>query len=381
MHRDSGAAVYEFFAGGGLARLGLAPSFRTVFANDVCAHKAKAYRAAFGPQGLIEGDIASLTPDQLPGHAQLAWASFPCQDLSLAGMRAGLGAARSGTFHSFWRLMEALAAQGRGPEVVAIENVTGLLSSHSGADFTAIVQALVDGGYRVGAVIGDARWFVPQSRPRLFLIASRRCVPDALTCAGPALPWHPPALARAVTALPDALRAGWLWWHLKPPSPRTLTLADILQSRPDQACWHGPDKTARLLAQMSPAHRDTLASWQAQPGRHIGTLFRRIRQEAGQRVQRAELRNDGLAGCLRPPTGGSSRQILVLVEDGLVRSRLLSPRECARLMGVPDTYPLPQRQTQALHLLGDGVSVPVVDWLRDGLLAPLAAAASAARGA
>ena len=87
----------------------------------------------------------------------------------------------------------------------------------------------------------------------------------------------------------------------------------------------------------------------------------------------AEVRFDGLAGCLRTPRGGSSRQAIVVVEDGRVRSRLLSSREAARLMGLPDSYRLPATATAALHVAGDGVAVPVVRWLAAELLEPLLA--------
>jgi DNA (cytosine-5)-methyltransferase 1 len=93
------------------------------------------------------------------------------------------------------------------------------------------------------------------------------------------------------------------------------------------------------------------------------------------KVQRAEVRFDGLAGCLRTPAGGSSRQTLLVLDDGRVRSRLLSAREAARLMGLPDDYPLPDSQTAALHLLGDGVAAPVVRFIAEHVLAPLARAA------
>jgi DNA (cytosine-5)-methyltransferase 1 len=103
-------------------------------------------------------------------------------------------------------------------------------------------------------------------------------------------------------------------------------------------------------------------------GRQVAALYRRTR--AG--VQRAELRFDGLAGCLRTPGGGSSRQFLVIVEAGTVRTRVISPREGARLMGLPDDYRLPRRAGAALHLVGDGVAAPVVRRLAEGLLQPLA---------
>ena len=88
-------------------------------------------------------------------------------------------------------------------------------------------------------------------------------------------------------------------------------------------------------------------------------------------VQRAEVRFDGISGCLRTPVGGSSRQTVIVVEKGRVRTRLLSPREAARLMGVPDSYPLPSAYNDAYHVFGDGVAVPAVSWLESHLLCPL----------
>jgi DNA (cytosine-5)-methyltransferase 1 len=373
MQRDSGAPFFEFFAGGGLARLGLEPDFACVFANDIDPAKAQAYRTVFSGDHLHEGDIWKLPVSDLPGQAALAWASFPCQDLSLAGARRGLAAPRSGAFWGFHRLIEKLAHEGRAPDVLALENVTGLLSSHAGADFAALIHALDGLGYRAGALEIDAALFTPHSRPRLFIVAARN-PPPALCSSGPADPFHSPALRTAVARLPDALRKRFVWWRLSAPAKRNTRLADMLE---DDACvvWNSDEQTARLIAQMSPLQRTRLDALRESGGREVGAVFRRIRIERGDRVQRAEARFDGLAGCLRTPAGGSSRQILLFVEGDRVRSRLLSPREAARLMGAPDEYPLPQGQTAALHLFGDGVCVPVVRWLSQHLLAPLAGAA------
>ncbi len=75
---------YEFFAGGGMARAGLA-GWECLFANDIDPKKARAYTANWGDKEFRLGDIHDLKSADLPGHANLAWASFPCQDLSLAG--------------------------------------------------------------------------------------------------------------------------------------------------------------------------------------------------------------------------------------------------------------------------------------------------------
>ncbi|MBS0385561.1 MAG: DNA cytosine methyltransferase [Proteobacteria bacterium] len=379
MTRDSGAPFYEFFAGGGLARLGLEPDFACVFANDIDPAKARAYQAAFGDGRMRVGDIWKLSPNDLPGQAALAWASFPCQDLSLAGARRGLAAPRSGAFWGFHRLIEKLAAEKRSPGILALENVCGLLSSHGGADFTALVQALDGLGYRVGALEIDAAHFVPQSRPRLFIVAARSA-PAAFAAAGPGEPFHSPALRNVVARLPDGLRKHFVWWRLPMPPKRNTRLVDILDDDASVA-WNSEEQTARLLSQMSALQIARVDALRESGKREVGAAFRRIRVEQGERVQRAEARFDGLAGCLRTPAGGSSRQLLLFVEGEATRSRLLSPREAARLMGAPDDYPLPENQTAALHLFGDAVCAPAVRWLSQHLLAPLAGVSAARKSA
>lgn len=380
MQCDSGAAVFEFFAGGGLAGLGLGPAWRIAFANDICPAKARAFRAACPSVAFVEGDIWALSARDLPGRAALAWASFPCQDISLAGARGGLAAPRSGAFFGFWRLMDALIAERRAPDVIALENVTGLFTSNGGADLAVICQRLHDAGYRFGALEIDAAAFVPQSRPRAFLIATRHRPAEALTQPTPEGPFHSRASIAAAARLPDPLRESWIWWRLPAPPPRNTALASLVDFGPEVA-WHPRERTAALLALMHPRHRARIDALKAEGGVHVGALFRRIRVENGVRLQRAEVRFDGLAGCLRTPAGGSSRQTLVVVQDGVVRTRLITPREAARLMGVPDEYPLPSPAGAALKVMGDGVAVPVVRWLSTHLLEPLAGVSAAAQAA
>ncbi|MGE3142439.1 MAG: DNA cytosine methyltransferase [Hyphomonadaceae bacterium] len=374
MASDSGAAFYEFFAGGGLARLGLAGRFACRFANDIDSAKASAYRAAFGDAQFRQGDVGALGAGDLPGRAALAWASFPCQDLSLAGARGGLDAPRSGAFWGFWRLIEALDAEGRAPPLIALENVCGLLTSREGRDFTALIGALAARGYRAGALEIDAAHFTPQSRPRLFIVAARDGLPASLAAPGPLAPFHSAGVIAAAARLPAPLRAHWIWWRLPAPPARNAVLADILEDPPEGAAWRTAAQTERLLAQMSPLHLSRVNGLRGAGGPHVGGVFRRIRIENGVRVQRAEARFDGLAGCLRTPAGGSSNQTLLFIEGAQTRSRLMTPREAARLMGAPDEFPLPAGRTAALHLLGDAVCVSAVRWLSDHLLGPLSQA-------
>jgi DNA (cytosine-5)-methyltransferase 1 len=372
MQADSSAGFLEFFAGGGMARLGLQPYFQCTFANDIDPAKAAAYVAAFGDAEMRQGDIWGLSPACLP-PAALAWASFPCQDLSLAGARRGLAAPRSGAFWGLHRLLDKLGRDA--PPMLVLENVTGLLTSHGGADFIGLASALDGLGYRVGALEIDAALFTPQSRPRLFLVASRR-VPSHLSAAGPSEPFHTRALRGLVARMPQPLRKRFVWWRLPAPPRRNADLIDVLEQQQPPDAWRSEAQTRALLALMSPLQRARIDSLRASGKPHVGAVFRRIRVENGVKVQRAEARFDGLAGCLRTPAGGSSRQMLLFVEGAQIRSRLLAPREAARLMGVPDEYPLPQTQTAALHLLGDGVCVSAVRWLAQELLAPLAGVAA-----
>ena len=84
-------SFYEFFAGGGMARAGLGEGWQCLLANDVDPKKAASYARNWGDGDLRVGDVGALRVDELPGRADLVWASFPCQDLSLAGAGAGAG--------------------------------------------------------------------------------------------------------------------------------------------------------------------------------------------------------------------------------------------------------------------------------------------------
>ena len=370
-------SFYEFFAGGGMARAGLGEAWTCLFANDFDAKKGAAYRANWrGGEELVVEDIRKLDVDDMADSPDLVWGSFPCQDLSLAGAGAGLKGERSGTFYAFWDVIRALATQGRAPRLVAVENVCGALTSHGGGDFQAICKTFSEAGYRYGALVINADLFVPQSRPRLFVIGVRKDVdlPPDLTQSEPTEPFHTRALRRAVDGLPETVLSDLLWWRLPEPAPRQKIFADLIEEAPDSVDWHDPDQTRARLAMMSPVNREKVEAAKAMGRRVVGGVYRRTRfDEKGNKVQRAEVRFDDVAGCLRTPAGGSSRQIILVVEGQRVRSRLISARETARLMGLDDDYILPTRYNEAYHLTGDGVAAPVVRHLAHWLFEPLTA--------
>jgi DNA (cytosine-5)-methyltransferase 1 len=262
--------------------------------------------------------------------------------------------------------------EGRAPRVICIENVLGIVKS-----IDVVCAELMAAGYgRFGAVAIDAELFVPHSRPRLFIVAAAGApsFPATLYRAGPNDLWHPPALRQAVTRLPEDLAAAWVWWTLPTPPARNVSLIDIIEAEPGVR-WNTPVETQNLLGMLSPLNRSKVDAAMRSGRRMIGAGYRRIRPDgAGSKAQRFEARFDGIAGCLRCPTGGSSRQVIIDVEGAEVRTRLISARETARLMGLPEEYRLPANYNEAYYLTGDGVVVPAVRYLAEHLLEPSRAA-------
>jgi DNA (cytosine-5)-methyltransferase 1 len=364
---------YEFFAGGGMARAGLGERWHCKFANDFDHKKGETYKQNWGDGELKTIDVGKLKTADIPGTADMVWASFPCQDLSLAGGGAGLKGERSGTFWPFWKLVTSLIKDGRAPRMIVLENVCGTLTSHKGKDFATICAAVEEAGYFLGALVIDASLFVPQSRPRLFIVCVRNDVPIPSHCISsePTTPWHSRIIAPH-RKLSRRIKENWIWWQLPVPPKRQCGFSDLIEEEPSGVVFYSREQIRHLLAQMSDINRAKLAKAQQLNGPIVGSLYRRTRTEAeGIKVQRAEVRFDDISGCLRTPAGGSSRQTILIVNGTSVRARLISTRETARLMGLPDSYILPENYNEGYHLTGDGVVVPVVRYLASHIFEPI----------
>ncbi len=368
-----------------MARAGLGAGWTCLFANDFDHKKGLAYQANWGTGGeLLVGDVRKVAASQLSGYADLVWGSFPCQDLSLAGGGAGLKGERSGTFYPFWDVITGLIEDNRAPKLVAIENVCGTLTSHGGKDFQAICRTFADAGYQYGPLIINASLFRPQSRPRLFVIGIRQnlAIDPSLHSPEPVDPFHTRALRRAAEGVSARHRDKMLWWNLPTPPHRKITFADIIEENPTSVDWHSPAETRQILAKMSAVNLAKVEAAKRAGRRMVGGVYKRTRyDEFGLKVQRAEVRFDDVAGCLRTPAGGSSRQTIMVVDGNKIRSRLISSRETARLMGLDDGYKLPKNYNEAYHLTGDGVVVDVVRHLAQYLFEPLLAVTTEAEKA
>lgn len=355
----------EFFAGIGLMRIGLErQGWSAAFANDMDPRKYEMYRVNFREvdRHFLLGDVHRLCADDVP-TTTLATASFPCTDLSLAGSRSGLSGKQSSAFWGFISVLEMLGE--RKPPLVLLENVTGFLTSHGGSDFREALLALNRLGYSVDAFVLDAARFVPQSRQRLFVVGRQTPVRSVRTTPSfYSSDARPKALADFIFLNPD------IHWDIRalPPLPaRNVSLEAILEELPEGAPeWWSAERADYLLHQMSPRHRAIADRMMAAQNWSYGTVFRRIRYGKSM----AELRTDGIAGCLRTPKGGSGRQILFKAGHGQYRVRLLTPRECASLMGADD-YRIHVPLNQALFGFGDAVCVPVVEWIAKHYLDPL----------
>ena len=354
----------EFFAGIGLVRLAFErQGWHVVFANDIDPKKAEMYRHNWpNDDHLVVGDIHALKADEVP-NCTLFTASFPCNDLSIAGRWEGLHGKESS---SFWGLVQIIRNLGeRRPPLVMLENVVGFLMSHGGCDFEQALLALTELGYTVDAIILNAIHWVPQSRPRLFVLAKRDDGQETRSCAlmNDA---RPEALFDFINEHPNIR---WDIRDLPPLPPPRTRLADIIENLPDDdPHWWNKKRAEYFMNQMSAKHEEQARQMIAGRSYTYATAFRRVRHEKSM----AELRTDGIAGCLRTPRGGSGRQILFKAGRGKYQVRLLTARECARLQGVPDSYVIDVPLNQALFGFGDAVCVPAVEWIVQHYLTPVA---------
>ncbi len=364
-------AAAEYFAGIGLFRMGLeaAGGWRVVYANDWSETRARMYRGFFGDAYRVE-DIFSASPDDIPKTA-LATCSFPCTNLSLAGKLEGINGNQSG---AFWGFCDILKKQwDDSPPIVLLENVVGWLHSNGGDDFRITAKALNALGYACDAFMLNALSFVPQSRPRIFMVGvktSRETAGGAPFDGSRSKRLMPDRLKKLMLSSADDIR----WTRLDAPEPpdyKTDGFSRTVVERipPGDSRWWTPQEVDRHIAMMSPAHLAAVKRMAEGEEESFRTFFRRIR--AGR--QRAEVRRDDIAGCLRTVAGGSGRQFLVAAGSGAVRMRALTAREYARLQGVPDALPIvAETERQALNAFGDAVCAPAAAWIAEKILSPLA---------
>lgn len=275
----------------------------------------------------------------------LVCGGFPCQDLSVAGWRAGLTGSRSGLWFEFARIVGDIS-----PRWVLIENVPGLLSSGGGSDMRVIVKALADMGYGVGWRVLDAQWFgLAQRRKRVFIVG---CLGDVRRAAEvlferESLPWDSPPRREAGKDTAGSTGDG--------------VARCISTGEPRRDDW----ETCTMIAQPNVAK--TLNAGRV-PGDPCHTLHsfpptafqtRIARNGRGQpkdTVDALVSSESGVHGDSKPHVAGA------------FGVRRLTPRECERLQGFPDDWSIGSDSAR-YRMLGNAVAVPVAEWIGRRILA------------
>ena len=356
----------EFFAGIGLSRLGMSKAgINVVWSNDIARTKYAMFERNFGTSDdhtFIVEDLGRVPAERLPQDTHLAWASFPCTDLSIAGGRAGLhrGIASS----TFWHFIKALSKLGSArPPVIALENVTAFATSHSGRDITSAIRSLNGLGYSVDVLNIDARRFVPQSRPRLFLIGTNAPI-ASVNSPSPLRPdWLAPIFE-------DASLVTHKMGVPEPPALLTDGLIDYLEVLPnDDPRWWSSERVDAFVGSLSALQLERLEVLREGETVAARTAYRRMRHG----IPRWEMRSDGVAGCLRTSSGGSSKQAVAFLGGGEARIRWMTPWEYASLMGAPEYAIEGAKEHHVYSGFGDAVCAPVVEWLSANYLVPLLA--------
>lgn len=381
LRSTEGKTFCEFFAGIGLVRDGLTTSGWTcVYANDIDSKKKELYEGRFQRDGHFHlGDVwdTAEVVSRIVDSPFLATASFPCIDLSLAGHWRGFDGEHSSAFFGFAKALDALG--NRRPKLVLLENVTGFITSQGGKDFESAVRSLAELGYWMDAFVLDASCFLPQSRPRVFVVGLHESMSPSFARRKSRIDWlsdewtetvenasksiRPSKLVRLMRSID--LPTGWTAFDIPLPKGHRPKIAELIDIGDEQDWW---DQAAvkKHHDMMNDRHRKRVDDLLVAGTKFVGTIFRRKRSGKTQ----AEVRFDGMAGCLRTPKGGSAKQIIIVLDEAGIRMRWMSPREYARLQGADD-FPLVSNTIQNLYGFGDAVCVPVIRWIDDYVLTPV----------
>jgi DNA (cytosine-5)-methyltransferase 1 len=165
----------------------------------------------------------------------------------------------------------------------------------------------------------------------------------------------------------NSLPTGWIAFDLPELLPARGSLTDVIETGDNQAWWT-EEEVNKHMTRTSEAHRQKIEWFRDSGQTWVSTMFRRIREG----TTRVEARFDGIGGCLRTANGGSARQIVIFVRDHRIKMRWMSPREYARLQGAPD-FNIQRGVNQSLTGFGDGVCVPVIEWIDQNILSVVAA--------
>lgn len=372
MTPQSTYAVAELFSGIGFVRAGLESAsglFRCVYTNDFDEEKCRCYRLNYAFPSCEPQDIRAVCPTQYC-NVDLLTASFPCTDVSGAGLRSvGIDGNRTGiVFH----VLDAIGKCDVKPRVLLFENVPGLLISNKGEDALKLLAEIARCGYHYLDMRQlDASHFVPQDRKRVFITA---CV----TYSGPLL--HPAAgnsetQPKALRSIQERFRhlngqIKWMDFTVDALPEKVQDLDEHLDTSVPPSAWFDLARTLTLSNQFSDAHQEKLRSHASWPVAFVQSTYR------GRVMARPNWQ--GRVPCLRRALGGGNVPKLLFRAESATQAtqlkiRHLTKRELLKLQGMYSNYVLPENwsRTKVASAIGDAVCVPVIKWLAEQILLPL----------
>lgn len=322
--------------------------------------KARGVLARHWPDTPRLNDVREVKGDEF-GTIDLICGGFPCQDVSVAGRRAGLAGERSGLWFEFHRLIDSVK-----PGTVVIENVPGLLSSHGGQDFAVILRGLVKCGYGVAWRILDAQYFgVAQRRRRVFIVGSLgdgRAAEILFECEGGGghIAEGRSTQKGIATDVAASLRHGGgngRGYNLDAEHGPTVTAAPLV-ARQAKGGFTDPvsDNIIPVITTTFNGYTGGADDNDAQGGHLVMAFTERTRADG----RTLEYQKEMAYALTNPGSGGRthSRQIA-----GAFGVRRLTPVECERLQGFPDGWTDGQSDSARYRQLGNAVAVPVAEWL------------------
>jgi DNA (cytosine-5)-methyltransferase 1 len=335
----------SLFSGIGGFELGLERAGMECVAVCEIDKNAQAVLRRHFPNAEIYNDVREVGKETHERKAiDLICGGFPCQDLSIAGKRAGLAGERSGLWFEFARVIDELE-----PQWVIIENVPGLLSSNKGRDFAVIIQWLAQRGYGVTWRVLDAQYFgVPQQRRRVFIVGSfgdgraAEVLFESESGAGSTPPSRETGKEVAYSLRANPSRSGD-----KGDGGINTTLINT--------GWDTPAATLRGFGHgWQGQHNDT----NAVVVNTLPTIWHNHQQDGSIRVQ-----EDGTVPTVSHQWGTGGNNV------PFVGVRRLMPVECERLQGFPDGWTAGQSDSARYRQLGNAVAVPVVEWIGNRIMA------------
>ncbi|OGF85994.1 hypothetical protein A3I28_00640 [Candidatus Giovannonibacteria bacterium RIFCSPLOWO2_02_FULL_43_37] len=294
----------DLFAGIGGMRMGFEQAgFEIVYSNDIDSHACKTYRENFGD--IDERDICKVKTDELPDDFDVLLAGFPCQPFSMIGKRDGLNDPRGHLFHEIVRILND-----KTPRAFLLENVKHL-TRHNGGETFAFIKKLLEnagGGYTISpAILNSKNFGVPQKRERIYIVGIKK----------PSSEFQFPERKK--------------YAHQK-------SVKDILENNVPERYYLSERYYTGLLKHKERHHNK---------GSGFGC---------------AVLDPDGISNTLVCGNMGRERNLIQDTPNKKNRwgIRALTPRECARLQGFPDSFKIAVPLTQAYKQFGNAVTVPVV---------------------